>query len=76
MWNSTMSVTDGENRRTACHREVSFPPSFKKTTLTTSLSTTEHVAGRLSSAYQFQSNPRKLTRGKLLMKHMYTILIT
>ena len=33
-------------------------------------------AGGLTSACQFQSNPRKLTRGKLLMKHMYTILLT
>ena len=39
-----MSVADGENRRTACHREVSCPPSFSTYTLTTSLSTTEHVA--------------------------------
>ena len=33
-------------------------------------------AGGLSSACKFQSNPRKLTRGKLLMKHTYTILLT
>ena len=33
-------------------------------------------AGGLSSACQFQSYPRKLTRGKLLMKHMHTILPT
>ena len=33
-------------------------------------------AGGLSSACQFQYNPRKLTRGKLLMKHMYKILFT
>ena len=39
-----MSVVDGENRRTACHREVSCLPSFSTSTLTTSLSTTEHVA--------------------------------
>ena len=32
--------------------------------------------GVLSSACQFQSNPRKLTRSKLLMKHMHTILLT
>ena len=32
--------------------------------------------GGLSSACQFQSNPRKLTRGKLLMKHTYTIHLT
>ena len=30
-------------------------------------------AGGLSSGCQFQYNPRKLTRGKLLTKHMYTI---
>ena len=33
-------------------------------------------AGGLSFACQFQSNPRKLTRGKLMMKHMYIILLT
>ena len=32
------------NRRTACHREVSCPPFFSTSTLTTSLSTTEHLA--------------------------------
>ena len=31
-------------------------------------------AGGLSSACQYQSNLRKLTRGKLLMKHTYTIV--
>ena len=32
--------------------------------------------GGLSSACQFQSNPTKPTRGKLLMKHTYTIILT
>ena len=34
------------------------------------------AAGGLSAACQFQYNPWKLTRGKLLMKHMYIILLT
>ena len=34
------------------------------------------LLGAISSAWQFQSNPRKLTRGKLLMKYMYRILLT
>ena len=46
-----MSVADGENRRTACHREVSCPPSFSTYTLMTSLSTTEHVASYTQTMY-------------------------
>ena len=38
-----MSVTDGENRRTACHREVSCLPSFSTSTLTTNLSTRSFI---------------------------------
>ena len=35
-----------------------------------------YSGGGLSSACQFQYNPRRLTRDELLIKHTYTILIT
>ena len=59
--NLTQHIEDSyqrENRRTACHREVSCPPSFSTSTLTTSLSTTEHVVSYTQTICVSQlSNP-------------------
>ena len=54
MWNWTMSVADGGNRRMAGHREVYCPPSFSTSTLTTSLFSTEHVASYTQTIYVSQ----------------------
>ena len=45
-------------QRTACHREVSCPPSFSTSTLTTSISKTERVASYTQTIWVSQlSNP-------------------
>ena len=70
-----MSVADGENRITVCHREVSGTPSFSTSTLTTRLSTAEHVASYTQTIYVSQlSNPISWNNYRRIAERTHTIL--